>query len=61
MSNNNNSVFFAVDIKPFVIVGHTTVREPKNGMRFLKDPTVIGISIDLTFLSSLVGDITSQC
>ena len=61
MSSNNKSVFFAVDIKPFVIVGHTTVREPKNGMRFLKDPTVIGISIDLTFLSSLVGDITSQC
>ena len=61
MSNNNKSVFFAVDIKPFVIVGHTTVREPKHGMRFLKDPTVIGISIDLTFLSSLVGDITSQC
>ena len=61
MSNNNKSVFFAVDIKPFVIVGHTTVREPKNGMRLLKDPTVIGISIDLTFLSSLVGDITSQC
>ena len=61
MSNNNKSVFFAVDIKPFVIVRHTTVREPKNGMRFLKDPTVIGISIDLTFLSSLVGDITSQC
>ena len=61
MSNNNKSVFFAVDIKPFVIVGHTTVREPKNGMRFLKDPTVIGISIDLTFLSSLVGDVTSQC
>ena len=54
-------MFFAVDIKPFVIVGHTTVREPKNGMRFLKDPTIIGISIDLTFLSSLVGDITSQC
>ena len=61
MSNNNKSVFFAVDIKPFVIIGHTTVREPENGMRFLKDPTVIGISVDLTFLSSLVGDITSQC
>ena len=34
-------MFFAVDTKLFVIVGHTsTVREPKNGMRFLKDPTV---------------------
>lgn len=51
-------MFFAVDIKPFVIIGHATVREPKNGMRFLKDPTVIGIKIALTFLSSLVGDTT---
>lgn len=54
-------MFFAVDIKPFIIVGHKTVREPTNGMRFLKDPTVIVMSIDLAFLSSLVGDITSQC
>lgn len=42
-------MFFAVDIKPFVIVGHATVREPKNGMRFLKDPTVIGIKYCLDF------------
>lgn len=42
-------MFFAVDIKLFIIVGHTTVRETTNGMRFLKDPTVIGISIDSTF------------
>ena len=54
-------MFFAVDIKPFVIIGHATVREPKNGMRFLKDPTVIGIKIALTFLSSLVGDTTRWC
>lgn len=33
-------MFFAVDTKLFVIVGHTSVREPKNGMTFLKDPTV---------------------
>lgn len=55
-------MFFAVDIKPFIIVGHKTVREPTNGMRFLKDPTVIVISTDLAFLSSfIVGDIRSQC
>lgn len=52
-------MFFAVPIKPSVIVGHTTVREPTNAMRFSKDPTVIGISVDSTFLSSLVGDATS--
>lgn len=49
----------AVDTKLFIIVGHTTVRETTNEMKFLKDPTVNGMSIDLTFLSSLVGDTTS--
>lgn len=43
-------MFFAVPIKPSVIVGHTTVREPTNAMRFSKDPTVIGIRLVLTRL-----------
>ena len=40
MSNDNEGLDVHCKEHALVIVGHTSVREPKNGMRFLKDPTV---------------------